>query len=472
MKHFGLDYGTTTSLVYGYSDNNGLYRVFESLSAVKLNENGNVVETGEKAWNDPDRTGFVESPKRGINNLEEHQEMIKALLFKMIECAKMSPESHITLTVPYSYGVANYGSMLQMLDECLEEKYHRCKPRHIHTLPEPVAAALFYVFRHLAELPAECHMVVCDIGGGTTDMCIIRCVKEDGKLVFSVIEGGNQPSDIIGGNKFDYEISKKISFPPGFSSFDKTLFCQTLKCDLSESEVATGYAGDKLIIMTRPVFEQAIGQYLQELKKMMEAMLDRTKLNVANGSWYILPIGGSCKIPAIRRCLEEVFVGARQTVNDENTIFDSVAQGAALYSAWSAGALCIEGINEISIEHHTPHEIQFHTVDGSWQTLVHENAKDGIHNDTIVHIVANDVNFDVEKGTYTVGVIKLREKKANARPIECKPKKVFSLRGRKPEDITLRLGVEIKNCLIVRWWIEDCLTGEKQEWTIDTVVKS
>ena len=468
MKHFGLDYGTTTSLVYSY-DSDGLHWEFESLSAVKVSENGEVMKTGKEAWNDPDRTRFVESPKRGINNLDDElRMMIEALLFKMIDRESMSPESHITLTVPYSYGVANYSSMLQMLDKCLEERYSNRKPRNIHTLPEPVAAALFYVLRHHAELPATCHMVVCDIGGGTTDMCIIKCEKENGKLVFSVIEGGNQLSDTIGGNKFDDEICKKISFPTHFRSFEKTLFCQKLKCDLSESEEATGYAGDKLIIMTRSVFEQAIGQYLQELKKMMRAMLDRTKLDVANGSWYILPIGGSCKIPAIRRCLEEVFVGARQTANDENTIFDSVAQGAAIYSAWCAGALRIEGVNEISIEHHTPHEIQFHTFDGSWQTLVHENAKDGIYNDTIVHVAANDLNFDVERGIYTVGTIKLREKKANARPIERMHNKAFSLRGRKPEDITLRLGVEIKNCLIIRWWIEDCLTGEKQEWVINT----
>lgn len=339
---------------------------------------------------------------------------------------------------------------------------------NIHLLPEPVAAALFYAHKHLAELHDTSHMVVCDIGGGTTDMCIIKCKKENGNLTFSIIEGGNQPSDEIGGNKFDEAICKKIPFPNGFSPKDRTIFCQRMKCQLSEREDYLDYLGDRLISMTRSEFEQDIDKYLLKLKEMMRTMLDRSKLKVDPSSWYILPIGGSCKIPAIRRCLEEVFAGARQTAEDENTIFDGVAQGAAIYSALKGGALHINGLDEISIEHHTPHEIQLHTAYGSWQTLVPENAMDGIYEVNIEPVDDNDPNFDFKKGTYNVGCIMLKEKNATAKPIESKHDKVFHLKGRGRKEILPIVGVEIKNCLIVRWWIKDPLTEEKQEWTIKT----
>lgn len=474
MKHFGLDYGTTTSLVYSYDsgyDSGNLTREFISLSAVKV-VNGKVVETGQEAWNDPDRTGFVESPKRGINNLdEEHQEMIEALLFKMINLNGINPDlSHITLTVPYSYGVANYSSMYQMLSDCLRKRFGD-RSFNIHLLPEPVAAALFYAHKHLAELHDTSHMVVCDIGGGTTDMCIIKCKKENGNLTFSIIEGGNQSSDEIGGNKFDNEIRRRICFPNGFSLIDKTRFCQRMKCNLSVSEEHSDYAENMLISMTRSEFEQAIDRHLLQLKEMMRAMLDRTQLEVDPSSWYILPIGGSCKIPAIRRCLEEVFVGARQTAEDENTIFDGVAQGAAIYSALKAGTLHINGLDEISIEHHTPHEIQFYSAYGSWQALVPENAKDGIY-ESPVKVISNSGNAIVNNGTYKVGEIKLREKKANAQSHALTHNKAFKLKGREVEDIILLLGVEIENCLIVRCWLKDSLTGEIQEWNVHIAKQS
>lgn len=478
MNYFGLDYGTTTSLLYAYDN----VRISSLLSAVK-SVNGEIIALGKNALNTSDTSGVVESPKRGINNLESttsggvtYKEMIEALMCEMLKTLKQNMsqedlrnESHITLTVPNSYGAANYISMYQMLDNCLKKIFGESYNVKIHLLPEPVSAALFYVQRHLAELPQTSHLVVCDIGGGTTDICIIECNKEADKLNFSVLKNSIEQSDEIGGNKFDDELKKCIDFPTGFNSVNKKILCQILKCELSklsEHESASVPVGPQVISCTRSAFERAIKGHLDKLSEMLDSILKKTDLKV-DESWYILPIGGSCKIPAIQKRLELAFPGAQQTANDETTIFDSVAQGAAIYSAWCGRAMNIGGFHHINIENRTPHEYQFYSYYGTWETLVPENACDGLYpqNGIQPNIKPTKAYINVERGKYTLGEITLREKEANAQPIKREHTMPFSLDGRRMEDIELQLGVEIKNCVIARWWLTDCKTGEKQEWT-------
>ena len=472
---YGLDYGTTTSQLFSY-DNGVFKEIYKGRSAVKV-FNKKEVKTGADALNDVDANGFlVESPKRAIDNLGNvingvtYKEMMAAILLKMVKEVNIGHDSHITLTVPNSYDDIKSFSMYQILDDCLNERANN-RTNHnieIHILPEPVAAALFYVYRHIKELPNTSHLVVCDIGGGTTDLCIVECKKETGKLRFSVIKDSMQHSDEIGGNKFDDEIQKRINFPLEVSPMGKKNMCQDLKCELSEKEEHSILKGT--IWLTRSEFEIYIDKYLHKLKTLMEEMLEQTRLS-ADDTWYILPVGGSCQIPAIRRTLEEVFVGARQTAEEEHTIFDSVAQGATVYSAWCAGALSIDGYNEISIENRTQHEYQIYNFYREWQTLFPANLTNGIYpkdnTDNITLLAGNEnVKINKKEGNYTIGDIKIKEKKENAKPLECKHDKAFRLEGRSIDKIKVQLGVEIKDCHIVRWWLKDCLTNEIQEWTL------
>lgn len=475
MNYFGLDYGTTTSLLYSY-ECAGCKEILRMRSAV-MATNGSIEALGAVALGNANDFGVTESPKRGINNLDSigrgavtYKEMIEALLCKMLETLKqnmgqenLSKESHITLTVPNSYGAANYISMYQMLGNCLNKVFGNNHNISIHLLPEPVAAALFYVQRHLAKLPQTSHLVVCDIGGGTTDICIIKCEKRTDRLNFSVIKDSIEQSDKIGGNVFDKALEGIINLPLYLNSNQKIILCQNLKCGLSSSETATIVAGTQAISCTRKDFKTAISNHLDELSTKLDNIVRRTNSS-PDDTWYILPIGGSCKIPAIQRRLENAFPGARQTVNDEKTIFDGVAQGAAIFSAWCGNALKIGNFLHINIENRTPHEYMFYSAYGTWETLVPANACDGIYpQDDKPNI--RPIAPKIKNGKYTVGKIKLSEKEANAKPIECEHTQDFSLNGRKSEEIELQLGVEIKNCLIAKWWLKDCLTGERQDWT-------
>lgn len=474
-KYFGLDYGTTNSLLYSF-DGQNLEKETESLSAIKVLDNKEVL-IGKRAWEDARSGHFEESPKRWINNLDQVfnslsiRGMIMALLNYMLKNKgeNINPErSHITLTVPYLYTASNYYDMQDILDHCLKESLGNNNNVDIHLLPEPVAAALFYVHRHFVDLPETCHLVVCDIGGGTTDMCIVECKKENRKLAFRVVSG-MQPAK-IGGNDFNKSLLElicgKTTFPIGFKSFHKNNVANVFKCKLSELPLWRDNVGNKLVEVTQSEFVDCIKDDLNKLRRLMRELLLKSG-KVVDNSWYLLPVGGSCKIPAIRELLEEVFQGAHETYIDENTIFDSVAQGAAIYSAWCAKDLRLSNYDDISIEHCYPHEIQFKTAYGPWQTLVPQNSPQGRYpeGENKVNVETIRINISKDGKHYTLGEIVLKD---GPDPLPCIHDQPFELRGREAKDIKLQLGAEIdKENRFVKCWIKDCLTQQVQEWSRD-----
>ena len=472
MKYFGLDYGTTNSLLYAY--NGGALEEISITPSAVICQNGTVVKWGASAWEEPDPdVGFIESPKQGIDYLDNgvngvtYRKMMETLLYQMVE-GKMEPGSQITLTIPNGYSAKNYFDMYEIMSDCLVKLLGQNNQISIHLLPEPVAAALFYVHKHYKDLPEVSRLVVCDIGGGTTDLCIVELKKSEQKLTFGVVKGMQHDVE-LGGNCFNEKIEKNIpesEIPPGLSLNQKKNLINYIKCSLSESEQFDGTFNGCHISLSRGKFEQFIGDELDRLKELMKKMLEESGMNVDDDNWYLLPIGGSCRIPAIRDLLNEVLPKAHQTCQDEKNIFDSVAQGAAIYSAWRAGALKIGDYNEVEIKHRYPHEVRFQTADGQWQAIVPKNAPDGKYpSDDEPNVQLVDINIRGDK--YWVGDIYLQEGALEPLVRAHTKEHSFSLRKRKKEEIALQLGVEIKECRLVKMWIRDCLTKEKQEWSIN-----
>ena len=92
-------------------------------------------------------------------------------------------------------------------------------------LPEPIAAALHYVISSPMQGDVETkYAVVCDIGGGTTDLAMIfiqRMRRNSGKyaITFSVL--ATEHDGNLGGNDIDENLFKKIVSKHGE---DKVLF--------------------------------------------------------------------------------------------------------------------------------------------------------------------------------------------------------------------------------------------------------
>ena len=88
-------------------------------------------------------------------------------------------------------------------------------------LPEPVAAALYYTYINLNEFSnGHKDLLICDIGGGTTDLAIVRVKVETDKshtqtqtcrynLSFNVLATAGNPQ--LGGNDITKVLVKKMS---------------------------------------------------------------------------------------------------------------------------------------------------------------------------------------------------------------------------------------------------------------------
>lgn len=365
MKLLGLDYGITNSLLYEYSE--GIAKEIGNIpSAVRVVE-GTVVEVGKEVWDNPERDGnwnsdkgFVKSPRLNIDDLDSstggvtYEKMIGDFLSKMLE-KNTDSNSHITMAIPNNYSEKNKKDIQEILSRCINTIFGNNQNKQevkTHFIPEPIAAALYYTHKHLHDLPKDCLFVVCDLGAEATDLSIVELNKEKRNLTFRVIEGTQHAS--IGGNDFDLAMEKRFGdrLPNHLSRNNKKNLIGYIKCCLS----IINQFNDFSVTINREEFIDSIKEILVKLEKLMTALLNESNVRLDNRKWYILPIGGTCRIPAVRECLEKVFIGAHQTHEEEANIFDCVAQGAAIYSAWCAEALEHCDYDIINIENQSSHD--------------------------------------------------------------------------------------------------------------------
>lgn len=361
MKFLGLDYGITNSLLFEYSE--GIAKEIGNIPSAVRVANGTVVEVGKEVWDNPEREGtwnsdkgFVKSPRLNIDELDSsaggvtYEKMIGAFFSKMLE-KNIESDSHITLATPISYTEKNSNDIQEILSRCINTILVNNQEVKSHFIPEPIAASLYYTHKHLHDLPKDCLFVVCDIGAEATDLSIVELNKEKRNLTFRVIEGTQHAS--IGGNDFDSAMEKHFGdrLPNHLSRNNKKNLIGYIKCCLS----IINQFNDFSVTVNREEFNDSIKEILVKLEKMMTALLNESNVRLDNKKWYILPIGGTCRIPAVRECLEKVFKGAHQTYEEEANIFDCVAQGAAIYSAWCAEALEHCDFDNIKIESQSTH---------------------------------------------------------------------------------------------------------------------
>lgn len=361
MKFLGLDYGITNSLLFEYSE--GIAKEIGNIPSAVRVANGTVVEVGKEVWDNPVRDGtwnsdkgFVKSPRLNIDELDSsaggvtYEKMIGVFLSKMLEKYTES-NSHITMAIPNNYSEKNSNDIQEIFTNCINTILVNNQEVKSHFISEPIAASLYYTHKHFHDLPKDCLFVVCDIGAEATDLSIVELNKEKRSLTFRVIEGTQHAS--IGGNDFDSAMEKHFGdrLPNHLSRNNKKNLIGYIKCCLS----IINQFNDFSVTVNREEFNDSIKEILVKLEKMMTALLNESNVRLDNKKWYILPIGGTCRIPAVRECLEKVFKGAHQTYEEEANIFDCVAQGAAIYSAWCAEALEHCDFDNIKIESQSTH---------------------------------------------------------------------------------------------------------------------
>lgn len=479
MAHYyGFDYGTTTSLLYefAYGKPNEIAR---DLSAVGINTDGEITcYGGEAVFNNHAGVAVEKSPKNffiidpghSVNGVDV-KTMIRSTLKHFLENQRVNlPGCHITLTVPNLYTGSQYTEMHALLGEALREITGMENGNfNIYFLPEPVAAALYYVVCCEKDTFTDRKFVVCDIGGGTTDLTIVSCTRQNRNLTFRVVR--NQQSNMLGGNDLTSKLASNLGLDEAQMTPTEWNQLDQLKKMLSQLPDFAHVIGRQQVACTRQRFEGCIQAELGMLGNLMNGLRDNCGLNV-DGNWRLLRVGGTCRIPAVQRLLQKTFleIGGQQTFDAEPLdIFYSVAQGAAIFSAYSAKALKDAQGNDlydsITIESRTPHDIFFQTSGGGWEQIVPQNAPDGTFPVSGLRLIAPVIVKSKKGDKYKVGQINLREGNEKM-PWPDSENIEFDLCNRRTEDIRVTLQIEIRNSRMRSCSIVDETTRQeaRHEW--------
>lgn len=201
-------------------------------------------------------------------------------------------------------------------------------------LQEPVAAAIAYGFTRVDHAQ---NLLVYDLGGGTFDATVVRV---DGASARTVATEGER---LLGGIDWDQRIVKWMrqqfqeenpgrTLPVDDAVLNQRLYeeAEKAKHTLSQLEKATlavHHDGESFAFdLTRSTFEQISDDLLSKTLDKTMAVIDQAKAKGISGIDRLLLVGGSSKMPAVKRKLKEA-LGLDGTIHDPDL---AVAKGAAL----------------------------------------------------------------------------------------------------------------------------------------------
>ena len=223
----------------------------------------------------------------------------------------------------------------------------------VRFVPEPVAAAWFAGMQPHTLAFADETVAVCDAGGGTTDLALIRYVPSlDGRALIPRLELGLGGLPFAGDRLTD-RLEELVLRQPGaqdeWDAFDDDqrmtarLGIEEAKRDLSEKERITVQLdpGRRGYPIGRKQFEAAIKEELDALGRAVQAMVARAGVRPRDVHRMFL-VGGSSLVPRLQSVLRESFplVGpahersfdARDRQEQERAI-TSISAGLAAYGA-------------------------------------------------------------------------------------------------------------------------------------------
>ena len=419
MIALGIDYGTTNSLITEFSTN------MSSKSVVSVLASSAVAD--------------VRSPKRMLNDLDSIDQeqvsryvrccvgtLIKSLLNEWTGHNRSAdPEMSIAITIPNSFKDTQCVFLRNAIQKAFADEFPGIASSFpLHFIPEPVAAALYYAYCLRANnVSGITYVIVSDIGGGTTDLAVVKVEINQDNLSFKVI-GTPQHACALGGDdidknlacylssKYDLDGVVKESELLAASRFFKERLSSESQCrqgilKQDGSLYSTPSGTDLVISLSRNDLEQYVlsGQYgdVNFMETYIELLnrLSRSLRSVLSGEegysdidyalrakCILLPVGGSSRIPAVQKAMQSVFPNTPiftlntedDNDNSDRTKYDSVCRGAAIYAACNANAGMLASFcKHITIEGRTPHRISIRYAYEKVFTIVNKTMKDDIY---------------------------------------------------------------------------------------------
>lgn len=426
MIALGYDYGTTNSIIVRFDTD----IVSDKIKKVKKTE----------------RMPDGQSPKRVLNNqshndgsaLKVVSDFTKSMFAEV--CNYLPDEDVvITLTIPNTFRDVECLRMRDnVLKACSDSDVFasRLQETNLHILPEPIAAALYYVYLAQDDMVdgKERFLVVYDVGGGTSDFAVVSYTiwkNEGGKkeIKFSVICTTGEL--ILGGDDFDkivetymlryLEINKEIvvdsEIRRAVQRDSEAVKCRVSNMDYVHDLYLNGCPlVDGGLRLSKSIFENMMNSSdvvkafranaTQLLDVFKHKLTERGKtLDYAMRFSSILPVGGSSKIPLLQKLMEDVFKCRVVDEFDfgEGARFESVSRGAAIYSAWKAGIL--QDIASISIEDRVLHRISYMWGDRRLHTCVEKNFPSGVYS---IQLFPSSLQLR-DNGTFVIGQVHFYE---------------------------------------------------------------
>jgi molecular chaperone DnaK len=359
--NFGIDLGTTNSLIAKYESGNIV--IFknpighkETLASVVAFRNDRIL-VGDKAreYMLKDAVNVFGGFKRRMGtdekfyvvNMDENVTPVQLSTYILKELQQFvysgeRPEAAV-ITIPASFDTMQSNATKIAGEEAgLQE---------VFLLQEPIAASLAY-FNHQSEENHEGHWLVYDLGGGTFDIALVKITEGEMKVVDH--EGNN----FLGGLDFDLMIVEQLIVPEiisrtGIEDFGtqlatqyglyEKLYCQLIykaeelkkelsnlsQADIDFSVDIEGKCYDFYITITQEQFNTIISKRVDETVQMLKQVLERNHLPVEMVRQTIM-VGGSTFIPYVRNRLEQA-TGIKVNMSVDPTT--AVVVGAAYYAA-------------------------------------------------------------------------------------------------------------------------------------------
>jgi molecular chaperone DnaK len=256
---------------------------------------------------------------------------------------------------------------------------------------EPTAAALAYGLHllpgsnggeTLSHQPET--VLIFDAGGGTFDVTIIRLVHTEEKLLVEVLATGGDSR--LGGSDFDDALMEEVlrrsevnldDVDPKTRSLAKRYLAEAvINCKESLSHIDCDFVAAPNIIpgktinvtLTRSELEDIIGPWTERINAIMCDTMNQAGLKRGEIS-RIVKVGGSSKIPAMSRIIEEV-TGQLPYGTLEPDL--AVALGAAVYAAILNGRIVHKTIEIVDV---ISHSLGIETEGGRFRPIISRNSK-------------------------------------------------------------------------------------------------
>ena len=473
----GIDFGTTQTLAYYYDSQDGLvhaiydesnFSEYPSMLSFQQPINGERTQFGNAVKTNPSLTGVIREVKRFIgkpysNDLEEMAETLgmnieegengecifvitdpendkEELRFTAEELVAIQLR-HIKEIILKRCPNADFNKVVMSVPSAFEREqieamkfaYELAGIKPITIINEPTAALREY--KHYDNKKVVKNIMVIDIGGGTTDVCI---GQSNGMNVVVATKGGNP---MLGGSDFDKLIMDMIIEKLEDNGYKKMylfrkegtemrtqinermryihklrLEAERAKINLSTHDYYQ-VALEKIlpikervnfdITISKEDFEEKIKEengLLDSIKECIEECLNNKNMK-PNKIDTVLLVGGITKVPIVREMIETMFKKEKIIHHHDYDPITAVGKGSARYASVFNPA---KNVEKVELVEEIQESIGIEIVGGLMEFIVKKGTKTPTKKWTHTFTTSGDdqtcIDFTLKKGEDIYGM--------------------------------------------------------------------